>query len=199
MRTINTTLPRNDGGFDLVHLLLRLPLFIVPITYAGDADGDGFVETYAYQGEELSVFCGCSFPSSSPSNPSAPTPSPFTPAPTPSGHDICGEGGSVSVISESLPEAAGCLFSTTTTLDGYALYTSDGTDDEEQLWMYDLEITREDSSTAVSLTANLYFVKRAFGRQGRAGASAQYMVQIFVRCGRGRRWSSHPVLLRLND
>lgn len=158
-----TALPNNDDSFSLVHPLLRLPVFIVPILHAGDADSDGFLETYAYQGEELSVFCGCSLSTSPSTERSAPSPSPFTAAPTPSGYDICGEGGSVSVISDSLPEADGCLFSTTTTQGGHALYTSDGTDDEDQLWMYAFEIVQEDSSTAVSVTVNACLVRHALG------------------------------------
>ncbi|MEP5116485.1 MAG: hypothetical protein ABJQ90_12215 [Parasphingorhabdus sp.] len=135
----------------------------MPILHAGDVDGDGFVETHAYQGEELSVFSGCSLSSSSSTERSAPSPSPFTAAPIPSGYDICGEGGSVSVISDSLPEADGCLFSTTTTEGVHAVYTSDGADDAEQLWMYAFQIIREDSRTAVSVTVNACFVGHVLG------------------------------------
>lgn len=138
---------------------------LCPFLHAGDADGDGLVETYAYQGEELSVACGCS-PSSfstSDSDPSAPTSSPFTAAPTPSAHGVCGDGGSVLVISDSLPEAAGCLVSTTEIENGFAVYTADGTDDSGQLRMYAMEITRDDSSTAVSARGNVRFVRRVLG------------------------------------
>lgn len=118
----------------------------------GDTDGDGLVDTFAND-EELSISCGCSTSTSATSTSTvvpAPTASPVTPAPTPSAYGVCGEGGSISIASLSLPEVAGCLLSTDEVRNDITLYTTSGTDDVGQLWMYALDVTRDDSSAGVS-------------------------------------------------
>lgn len=95
----------------------------------GINDGDGSL--FSPTDQELSVSCGCTTASPSPTTASAPTPNT---APS------CGEGDSFSIVSDSLPEAEGCYLDTAFFQNDSPVYSTTGTTDLEQVFVFVVEL-----------------------------------------------------------
>lgn len=102
---------------------------------------DGDSSLFTPTDEELSVSCGCTAASPSPTTASPPAPS-TEPA--------CGEGDSFSVVSDSLPVAEGCYLDTGFVSYGIPVYFTTGTIDAEQQGYVHAVRSVEGDTTTVS-------------------------------------------------
>lgn len=62
----------------------------------------------------------------------------------------CGEGESISIVSDSLPDTEGCYLESAEFINGNRVYTASGTMDVGQMWIVAAEYTDEDEAVTVS-------------------------------------------------